>query len=162
MGRLRIERIAKAYTIDQAWGAAQTLEVFDDISFTLQEGEFVCLLGPSGCGKSTLLNLVAGLDQPTAGAIYVDGKKVSGPGLDRGVVFQEFALFPGLTVVGNIGFGLRSMGVPKAERQRRIDACVDLVGLGASGLSEVRSAAAAASDELRNGLDELAGLEPAR
>jgi NitT/TauT family transport system ATP-binding protein len=86
-------------------------------NFTLEQSEFLCIVGPSGCGKSTLLNLIAGFLTPTAGEIRVAGKPVNGHGLDRGVVFQDFAqLFPWRTALGNVAFGLEMKGVPKAER----------------------------------------------
>jgi ABC-type nitrate/sulfonate/bicarbonate transport system ATPase subunit len=129
VGELRVDGIAKQYALKGGWGAEACLDVFSDISFTLSGGEFVSLIGPSGCGKTTVLNLAAGLDRPSAGAIYVDGRKVVGPGLDRGVVFQEFALFPWLTVAENIAFGLKSQGVPKAERRQLVAKYVELVGL---------------------------------
>ena len=129
MGELRVDRIGKRFPRNRGRGDPAMLEVLHDVSFTLAEGEFVSLLGPSGCGKTTVLNLAAGLDKPSGGAIYVDGRRVSGPGLDRGVVFQEFALFPWLTVADNIAFGLRSLGLPAAERNARVAHYVDLVGL---------------------------------
>jgi NitT/TauT family transport system ATP-binding protein len=89
----------------------------DSIDLRVQAGEFVCLLGPSGCGKSTLLNLVAGLDRPTVGQVLVDDHPVQGPGTDRVMIFQTAALFPWLTVIGNVEFGLHMAGVPKRERQ---------------------------------------------
>jgi NitT/TauT family transport system ATP-binding protein len=89
----------------------------DSIDLRVQAGEFVCLLGPSGCGKSTLLNLVAGLDRPTTGDVLVDDHPVQGPGTDRVVIFQTAALFPWLTVIGNVEFGPQMAGVPKRERQ---------------------------------------------
>ena len=86
-------------------------------SFTLEQSEFLCIVGPSGCGKSTLLNLIAGFLNPSAGEIRIGGKPVNGHGLDRGVVFQDFAqLFPWRTALGNVAFGLEMKGVPKAER----------------------------------------------
>ena len=129
MGELRVEGLGKHYPAKRGSGIHSALRVFDDMTFTVGEGEFVSVIGASGCGKTTVLNLVAGLDTPSAGSIFVDDRAVSGPGLDRGVVFQEFALFPWLTVAGNIGFGLRSMGVPAGERKRRVAHFVDLVGL---------------------------------
>src|SRR5262245_8046752 len=87
-------------------------------SFDLEQSEFLCIVGPSGCGKSTLLNLIAGFLKPTAGDIRIAGKPVNGQGLDRGVVFQDFAqLFPWRTALGNVTFGLEMKGVSKAERE---------------------------------------------
>ena len=129
MGELRVEQLRKSYQRKEGWNTMRTLRVFDNVSFAVREGEFVSIIGPSGCGKSTLLNLSAGLDPVSAGAVYVDGRQVRGPGLDRGVVFQEFALFPWLTVIGNIEFGLRSKGVPAAERHKIAQRYVNLVGL---------------------------------
>ena len=130
MGELRIDHLSKRFARSRGRDHAM-LHVLDDVCFTIAEGQFVSLLGPSGCGKTTVLNLAAGLDKPTSGGIYVDGKRVVGPGLDRGVVFQEFALFPWLTVADNIAFGLRSLGVPAVERNRRVAHYLDLVGLAA-------------------------------
>ncbi len=129
MGELRVEKLRKSYQRKEGWNTTRTLRVFDNVSFAVREGEFVSIIGPSGCGKSTLLNLSAGLDPATAGAVYVDDRQVRGPGLDRGVVFQEFALFPWLTVKGNIEFGLRSKGVPAAERRNIAQRYIKLVGL---------------------------------
>jgi NitT/TauT family transport system ATP-binding protein len=129
MGELRIEKLTKSYQRKEGWNTTRTLRVFENVSFSVREGEFVSIIGSSGCGKSTLLNLSAGLDPATSGSVYVDGHLVSGPGLDRGVVFQEFALFPWLTVVGNIEFGLRSKGVPAAERRKIAQRYCNLVGL---------------------------------
>ena len=92
-------------------------------------GEFICLLGASGCGKSTLLRLVAGFELPTSGRVVVAGREVTGPGPDRGMVFQDFGLFPWLTVRDNIGFGPRARGLPTAEVGRIADRFVAAVGL---------------------------------
>jgi len=100
-----------------------------DFSLEVSAGELVCLLGPSGCGKSTFLNIVAGFIPPTAGTLLLDGRPVSRPGPDRGVVFQEHALFPWLSVADNIGFGLRMRGLPRADRAATVRRYVDLVGL---------------------------------
>jgi len=86
-------------------------------SFNIEESEFLCLVGPSGCGKSTLLNIIAGFLPPTGGEIVIGGQAISGHGLDRGIVFQDFAqLFPWRTALGNVSFGLEMKGIPKAER----------------------------------------------
>ena len=88
-------------------------------SFDIEQSEFLCLVGPSGCGKSTLLNIIAGFLAPTAGEIRIGGKPVTGRGMDRGIVFQDFAqLFPWRTALGNVAFGLEMKGVPKPERER--------------------------------------------
>jgi NitT/TauT family transport system ATP-binding protein len=100
-----------------------------DINLSVRPGEFVCLLGPSGCGKSTLLNIIAGFDQPSAGEMLVGGTKVSGPGRDRVVVFQEAALFPWLNVRSNVEFGLKLAGIERAERRARAQQYLELVGL---------------------------------
>ncbi|MBT5648908.1 MAG: ABC transporter ATP-binding protein, partial [Rhodospirillaceae bacterium] len=95
----------------------------------IQDGEFIAVVGPSGCGKSTLLNILAGLLPHREGVVKVDGTPVSGPGPDRGVVFQEHAILPWRTVARNIGHGLELQGMPKAQRQKRVSEFVDMVGL---------------------------------
>jgi NitT/TauT family transport system ATP-binding protein len=100
-----------------------------DVSLEVRAREFFALLGPSGCGKSTLLYLVGGFFPTEAGRILVDGKAVSAPGSDRGIVFQHFALFPWKTVRANILYGLERQGMPRAEREARAQGLVDLVGL---------------------------------
>lgn len=129
MGELRVERLRKHFPARRGSGNRAGLRVFDDVTFTVNEGEFVSVIGASGCGKTTVLNLAAGLDTPSGGSIFVDGRAIKGPGLDRGVVFQEFALFPWLTVSENIAFGLRSMRVPADQRKQRVEHIVELVGL---------------------------------
>ncbi len=90
----------------------------EGVSFTIEQSEFVCLLGPSGCGKTTLLNIIAGFLTPTAGEIRIGGAPVTGHGMDRGIVFQDFAqLFPWRTALGNVCFGLEMKGIAKAERE---------------------------------------------
>jgi NitT/TauT family transport system ATP-binding protein len=100
------------------------------IDLSVAPGEFVCLLGPSGCGKSTLLNAIAGFVKPTAGCIDVDGAEVKGPGPDRGMVFQEYALFPWMTVAQNVAFGLQIQKRPKAEIAAKVDALLSMLKLG--------------------------------
>jgi len=101
----------------------------DQVSLEVANREFVALLGPSGCGKSTLLYLIGGFLPVETGAIEVDGKAVAGPGPDRGIVFQHFALFPWKTVRGNILYGLERQGMPKEEREKRTQDFIELVGL---------------------------------
>jgi NitT/TauT family transport system ATP-binding protein len=101
----------------------------DQVSLEVANREFVALLGPSGCGKSTLLYLIGGFLPVETGSILVDGKKVVGPGPDRGIVFQHFALFPWKTVRGNILYGLERQGMPKDEREKRAMDFIELVGL---------------------------------
>ncbi len=100
-----------------------------DINLEIKAGEFVCLLGPSGCGKSTLLNAVAGFALPSAGEITVEGKKITGPGPERGMVFQEYALFPWMTVAQNIAFGLQVQKKEKAEIDLTVNQLLDLLHL---------------------------------
>lgn len=95
----------------------------------IREGEFLAITGPSGCGKSTFLEIVAGLIGPTSGSIYIDGKPVSGPGHDRGIVFQGYALFPWRTVLGNVAYGLEEKGVPEQKREEICREYISLVGL---------------------------------
>ena len=101
-----------------------------DIDFEVQDREFVAIVGPSGCGKTTCMRMAAGLEHPTGGHVYVDRDEVTKPGPDRAVVFQAFALFPWKTVWDNIEFGLVSLGIDAAERKRRIEQHIELMGLG--------------------------------
>lgn len=101
----------------------------DNVSLDVAEGEFVTLVGPSGCGKSTMLNLIGGLLEPTSGEVLVHGDAVRGPSPDRGVIFQQYALFPWLTALQNVEFGLRLQGLRQAERQEKAMHYLDLVGI---------------------------------
>ena len=110
--------------------ATADLVVLDDVDLTLREGEIVALLGRSGSGKSTLLRIVAGLLTPTAGEVLWRGRKIDGPTEGVAMVFQSFALFPWLTVQENVEIGLEARGVPRAEREKRAEEAIDLIGLG--------------------------------
>ena len=101
----------------------------DEISLVIKKGELVSVLGPSGCGKTTILRMIAGLTEPTSGEILVDGIKVKEPGPDRGMVFQDFALFPWRSVRKNVEFGLEVTGVTKEKRNERVSKYLDIVGL---------------------------------
>jgi len=101
----------------------------DTVNLNVEQNEFICVVGPSGCGKTTLLNIIAGLCKPTTGTVKVRGELVTGPGKGKGVVFQQYALYPWLTVEKNVEFGMRMKGVPKAERAEIAKKYIDLVGL---------------------------------
>src|SRR4029077_6685875 len=105
------------------------IEALARIDVTIDAGQFVCLIGASGCGKSTLLRIVAGFEEPTTGDVSVAGKPITGPGSDRGMVFQDYALFPWMTVRQNIGFGPRQRQLPRKEVEDIADEFVRLVGL---------------------------------
>lgn len=109
--------------------SGQTIFALKNINLTIAKGEFVCLLGPSGCGKSTLLNAIAGFMQPSDGEITMDGVRITEPGPDRGVVFQEYALFPWMTVSENIAFGLDIKGVENAEKKNIVEKLLEKLGL---------------------------------
>ena len=105
------------------------VEALAGIDFSVRRGEFLTVVGPSGCGKSTLLSLIAGFNAPTTGEVLYDGKPVAGPGPERGVMFQDYALFPWRTVAGNVEFGPYARGVDAATRRERARQLIDLVGL---------------------------------
>ncbi len=108
---------------------AETITALSEATLRIEKGEFVCLIGPSGCGKSTLLRMIAGFETPSAGALLMWGKPVAGPGPDRGMVFQDYGLFPWLTVSQNIAFGPVARGRPKAEAAATARRFVEMVGL---------------------------------
>lgn len=101
----------------------------DEVNLDVNKNEFICVVGPSGCGKTTLMNIIAGLNPPTTGEVRVKGDVVTGPGKGKGVVFQQYALYPWLTVEKNVEFGLKMKGVSKAERRETADRYIKTVGL---------------------------------
>ncbi len=111
-------------------GAVQALT---DVSLTIQAGEFICVVGPSGCGKTSLLRMIAGFQFPTTGVALIDGQAISGPGADRGMVFQQPALYPWLSLEDNIAFGPRMRGITAQHRAERTRALLELVGLAEFG-----------------------------
>jgi len=121
-----INRVGMTYS-----GIAGNVEALRDVNLRIEPGEFICLVGPSGCGKTTLLNVIAGFLEPTAGDVSIDGRNIQGPGPDRCVVFQQYAVFPWLTVRENVEFGLKlSVNKRSSEETKKIvDRFVDLVGL---------------------------------
>lgn len=111
---LVIENVSKRFQSKN-----KEINVLEKINLEVQNGEFICILGPSGCGKSTLLNIIAGLEKPSEGRVFLNGREVLSPGPDRIVMFQESALFPWLKVIDNVEFGMKLRGVPKKERYEK-------------------------------------------
>src|SRR5262249_40333570 len=108
----------------------ETVEALRDVGFAVRPGEFVAVVGPSGCGKSTLLSLIAGFARPSTGEVLFDGKPIDGPGPERGVMFQDYALFPWRTVLGNVEFGPLARGIDRGSRREDAMRYIELVGLG--------------------------------
>jgi len=133
MPELRLTNVSLAYERDRGFGRSERTEVLGRISFGIATGEFVTVIGRSGSGKTSLLNLAAGFLSPTEGRITLDGKSVTGPGAERAVVFQDDALYSWLSARDNVAFPLGLKGVPLAERRRRADALLELVGLAEQG-----------------------------
>jgi NitT/TauT family transport system ATP-binding protein len=126
--RIAFERVSLEYPGRAGAGA---IKVVDDVSYQIRHGEFVSVIGPSGCGKTTMMNMVAGFVKPSAGAVTLDGEPVAGPGPDRGVIFQEYGVFPWLSVRDNIAFGLTldANRASDAERERVVERYMGLMGL---------------------------------
>ena len=122
--QLAIRGVTKRFSIGD-----DEIEALSRVDVTMSAGEFVCLIGASGCGKSTLLRIVAGFDEPTSGDVLVQGKPITGPGSDRGMVFQDYALFPWMTARQNIGFGPRQRDLPRKEIDEIAGEFLRLVGL---------------------------------
>ena len=122
--KLKIDNVVKEYVGNKGKTVA-----LNGVSLDIKENEFLCVVGPSGCGKSTLLNIIAGLLEPTSGAVYLDGKKIEGTGVERGVVFQGYALFPWRTVLKNVMFGLEMKRMPKDQAEKIAKKYIKAVGL---------------------------------
>ena len=127
--KLLVRNLRKVFHIEDGFGRTSSITAIEDVTLKVMEGEFVTIIGPSGCGKSTLLMILAGLYEKTSGDVLLDGAPINKPGLDRGVVFQEFALFPWLTVWNNISFGLKMKGIPSSEHDRIIRHYLKMVKL---------------------------------
>ena len=124
-GQIRVANVDKRFPVPGG-----EIVALKGIDLDIRAGEFVCLLGPSGCGKSTLLNAIAGFSPPTAGTVTVDDRAVTGPGPDRGMVFQEYALFPWMTVADNVAFGLEIKGMARSDIDARVADLLAMLRLG--------------------------------
>jgi NitT/TauT family transport system ATP-binding protein/sulfonate transport system ATP-binding protein len=122
------EHISKEF-VSQTGKNIDRHRVIEDLSLSVYENEFVVLFGPGECGKTTAINILSGLDTPTSGEVFQGGEKITGPGIERGVVYQSIALFPWLTVMGNVEFGPNARGLDKAETRSRAQELINLVGL---------------------------------
>jgi nitrate/nitrite transport system ATP-binding protein len=151
MSFLQVQGLAKRY------GAAP---VFEGVDFAMEKGEFVCIIGHSGCGKTTILNILAGLDEPSAGVVIMDGREVAGPSLERGVVFQGHALMPWLTVMGNIAFAVTSRW-PAWRRGEVLAQCrtfIEMVGL--AGAEQKKPAELSGGMKQRVGIARAFAIQP--
>ena len=126
---IEIDHLCKRVVARDTDGVRREHVILDDITLSIDRGEFVCLLGFSGCGKSTLLNLLAGFDQPTSGRITVDGQPVTRPSNSRVMIFQQYGLLPWRTVEQNVMLGLEAQRLPRVDRQRLAEEHLRLVGL---------------------------------
>ena len=124
MSAIGFENVGKVFR-----RGAEDFATLADVNLTVGDGEFVAIVGPSGCGKTTCLRMAAGFESVTSGRVAIDGRAVEGPGPERAVVFQQFALFPWKSVEANIAFGLRNQGLPVAERRERVARAIGLMGL---------------------------------
>lgn len=122
--KVHIDHVVKKFN-----GRNGEMVALNGVDMDIHENEFICVVGPSGCGKSTLLNIIGGLETPTEGKVLVDGAEVTGPGPDRGIVFQQYALFPWLTVEKNVQFGLKLQGKSKEEAEELAHKYLKMVGL---------------------------------
>ena len=147
MKNLSLNHLSKTYFDPYA---GKHVTAVSDVSLSVNQGEFVAIVGPSGCGKTTILNMIAGFLPVSGGEILLDGQPVSGPGSERGVVFQSFALFPWKTVLDNVGFGPKMRGLPKAECDRIAREYLELAGLA--------NAAERYPNELSGGMQQRVGV----
>ena len=154
---LEVKHLAKVYP-DPRGAACEP--VFEDVSFDLERGAFVCIVGHSGCGKTTILNVLAGLEEASAGTVIMDGREVAGPSLERGVVFQGHALMPWLTVRENIAFAVRSRwpGRSRAQIFEHVQRFIDLVGL--TGAEHKKPSALSGGMKQRVGIARAFSIEP--
>jgi nitrate/nitrite transport system ATP-binding protein len=157
MSFLQVQGLKKTFP---GIAGSEDLIVFDNINFELHRGEFVCIIGHSGCGKTTILNVLAGLEQPSGGHVFMDGREVSGPSLDRGVVFQSHALMPWLSVRENIAFAVKSKWPDwsKAEIVSHVQKFIDLVHL--QGAENKKPAQLSGGMKQRVGIARAFAIQP--
>lgn len=157
MSFLQVQGLKKTFP---GVAGSEDLIVFDNINFELHRGEFVCIIGHSGCGKTTILNVLAGLEQPSGGHVFMDGREVSGPSLDRGVVFQSHALMPWLSVRENIAFAVKSKWPDwsKAEIVSHVQKFIDLVHL--QGAEDKKPAQLSGGMKQRVGIARAFAIQP--
>ncbi len=157
MSFLQVQGLKKTFP---GVAGSEDLTVFDNINFELHRGEFVCIIGHSGCGKTTILNVLAGLEQPSGGHVFMDGREVSGPSLDRGVVFQSHALMPWLSVRENIAFAVKSKwpSWSKAEIGSHVQKFIDLVHL--QGAEDKKPAQLSGGMKQRVGIARAFAIQP--
>lgn len=124
MALLEVKGVCKHFFVD-----SQEIQALHDIDLTIEDNQFVCFIGPSGCGKTTLLRIIAGLEAPTQGTVTIDGQPITGPSPERGMVFQEYSLFPWRTVLNNAVFGLELKGIDRATREEKGRQYLKMVGL---------------------------------
>src|SRR5579863_6884076 len=153
MALLELKHIAKSFP-----HAKGTLPVLEDLSFTVEQGEFIAIVGPSGCGKSTMLRIVNGLMEPTSGQVLYKGRQVDGINLECALVFQSFALMPWLSVKANVELGLEARGLAPAEREKRASVYIDKVGL--DGFEEAYPRELSGGMKQRVGLARALAVEP--
>jgi nitrate/nitrite transport system ATP-binding protein len=154
---LQIERLSRRYP---ARGASSEVVVFEDLSLDVERGQFVTLIGHSGCGKSTLLSIVAGLDTQSSGYVFVDGRQVTGPGLSRGVVFQNHNLLPWLSALDNVAFSVRARYPGFSRERAREHARTFLAKVGLSGAEARRPAELSGGMRQRVGIARAFAIEP--
>ena len=156
MSFLKVEKLKKIYPVR----TGGQVTVFEDVDFNIEKGEFICIVGHSGCGKTTILNVLAGLETQTAGHVFMDGREISGPSLDRGVVFQTHALMPWLTVKGNVVFAVRSRypNWTTAKINEHAMQFIDMVNL--TGSEEKRPSELSGGMKQRVGIARAFAIDP--
>ena len=143
--KVRVANVGMRYE-----GHSGAVQALDGVDFVVRDGEFVCVVGPSGCGKTTLFRIIAGLETATTGGVFLDGEPVTGPGMDRGMVFQDYRLFPWRTVLGNVRFGLEQQSLSQSAADDRAMEMLDLVGLAETAEQYPR--------ELSGGMQQRVGI----